>query len=180
MQSLCGELDARFQGMARSQDMIGWRRFMEGMISRGVVEIQRDHFQLSGLQWKLDRWATGLIIKLLEVTHGQWLYRNVVVHDKVAGSLAVTRKEVILSEIEDQLSKGDDGLLDEHKYLLEVNLDNGNSTDGDSQEYWLLAIRAARVACAARGRDNVQDDLPRLRPRNRPCRTYPPDGNDYG
>jgi hypothetical protein len=149
---------------------------MEGMISRGVVEIQRDYLQLSGVRWKLDRWATGLIIKLLEVTHGQWLYRNVVVHDKVAGNLAVTRKEGIRSEIEDQLSKGEEGLLDEHKFLLEVNLDNSDGTDGDSQEYWLLAIRAARVACAARGKDNVQD-LPRLRPRNR---IYSLDGHDYG
>jgi hypothetical protein len=170
MQSLCEELDTRFQGMARSQDMIGWRRFMEGMISRGIVEIQRDYLQLSGARWKLDRWATGVIIKLLEVTHGQWLYRNVVVHDKVAGSLAVMRKDGIRSEIEDQLSKGEEGLLDEHTFLLEVNLDELHETDGDSQEYWLLAIRAARVACAVRGSDNVQD-LPRLRPR---------DGHDYG
>ena len=151
---------------------------MEGMLSRGVVEIQRDHYHLNGLLWKLNRWATGLIIKLLEITHGQWLYRNVVVHDKLAGSLAVTRKEEIISQIEDELSKGTEGLLDDHKFLLEVNLDSFGSSngDGDSHEYWLLAIRAARVACAARGSNDVQD-LPRLRPR---ADLHPPDGQDYG
>ncbi len=54
MQSLCEELDTRFQCMARSQDMIGWQWFMEGMISWGVVEIQHDYLQVSGARWKLD------------------------------------------------------------------------------------------------------------------------------
>lgn len=104
MQDICAPHDARFCGMASSQDKIGWRRLMEGMISLGVVAIQRDYLSLHGLLWKLDRWASGLVIKLLEVTHGQWLYRNVVVHDKTAGSLATLHKEAIQEDIEEQLS----------------------------------------------------------------------------
>ncbi len=175
MQSFCGELDSRFLGMAQSQDRIGWRRFMEGMLLRGIVEIQRDYFHLQGLLWKLNNWATGLIIKLLEVTHGQWLYRNVVVHDKSAGSLAVTRKEEIISQIEAELSAGEVGLLDEHK----VNLDNVDSRDedGDRHKYWLLAIRAAQVACAASRSSEDTQNLPRLRPR---ANLHPPDRQDYG
>ncbi len=156
MQSLCVLLDARFRGMALSQDTIGWQRFMEGMISRGVVEIQRHYLYTHGLLYKLNRWASGIIIKLLEITNVQWLYRNIVVHDKVAGSLAVLNKDGILAEIESQR-----GLLDEHKYLLEVNLDNIDSTDGSHQEYWLLAIRAARIACAAHSDVEFQN-LPQL------------------
>ena len=30
-------LGARFRKLGRSQDMIGWRRFMEGMISKEMV-----------------------------------------------------------------------------------------------------------------------------------------------
>ena len=183
MQDICAPHDARFHGMASSQDKIGWRRFMEGMISLGVVAIQRDYLSLHGLLWKLDRWASGLVIKLLEVTHGQWLYRNVVVHDKTAGSLATLHKEAILDDIEEQLSRGEDGLLDEHKYLLEVNLDNLDSSDGSNEEYWLLAIRAARIACAARleDGDSAIGDRPRLRPRNASgIVRHPQDGQDYG
>lgn len=181
MRSLCISLDSRFQGMARSQDKIGWRRFMEGMISRGVVEIQREYFCRHGLSWKLDRWASGLVIKLLEVTHGQWLYRNIIVHDAVAGSMALIRKETILAEIEEQMERGEDGLLDEHKYLLEVNLDDLDDSDGSTQEYWLLAIRAARVACATVAPAEEATNRPRLRPRNTLQHiAHPLDGHDYG
>ena len=167
MESLCAGLDTRFQGMARSQDLIGWRRFMEGMLSRGVVAIQKDYWMSLGSVWKLKRWSTGLIIKLLEATHGQWLYRNVVVHDKVAGTLATTRKETLLEEIDAQIARGEDGLLEEHRYLLEINLDSMSESDGETQEYWLLAIMAARVACASRTDESVSDLITdsRLRPR---------------
>jgi hypothetical protein len=99
-----------------------------------------------------------------------------VVHDKIAGRLAVLHKEGILAEIEDQMAQGDDGLLEEHKYLLEVNLDGLDDTDCSDQEYWLMAIRAARTACAIIGHGEIQD-LPRLRSQNVP---HPPDGQDYG
>ena len=77
--------------------------------------------------------------RLLEVTHGQWLYRNVQVHD-VNASL---RKEEIIAEIEKQQEMGEEGLLPEDRYLLEINLDDMEITSGEKQEYWLLAIRAA-------------------------------------
>jgi hypothetical protein len=175
MEDICESLDGRFRGMAISQDKIGWRRFMEGMISRGMVVIQSEYLHLHGINWKLNRWATGLVIKLLEVTHGQWLYRNVVVHDRVVGDLAMMHKEGIRAEIEAQIDHGVEGLLEEHAYLLEVNLDELDDSDGSQHEYWLLAIRAARVACASRS-ENVEG-LTRLRPRNM---VRVQDGSDYG
>ena len=91
-----------------------------------------------------EKWARGLITKLLEITHGQWLYRNVHVHDKVTGTLATKRKEELKDAILDQLCTGEEGMAEEDKYLLEINLDNLETTSGIKQHYWLLAIRAAR------------------------------------
>lgn len=179
MQEVCRHKNDRLRGMAKSQDIIGWRRFMEGMISRRVIEVQREYLQMKGLEWKLDKWASGLVVRLLEVTHGQWLYRNVVVHDATAGRLAVVRKEKILAEIEDQQSKGETGLLEEHKYLLEVNLDDIGALDGTSHEYWLLAIQAARIACATIGEEDVQCTV-RGRTRSITRQLHESDGLDYG
>jgi hypothetical protein len=135
-----------FQRMARSQDGIGWQRFMEGMISRRLVDIQRDYFALRNASWKLDRWAMGLVVRLLEITHGQWLYWNVVVHDATSGRLAVARKDEIAEKIEEELAAGGLGLLEDDWYLLEVNLGDLSESTGEGQEYWLLVIQAARVS----------------------------------
>ena len=70
----------------------------------------------------MDNWAKGLAIKLLEATHGQWLYRNMLVHDTLSGLKAAERKEELLREIEDQIELGGSGLDEQDIYLLEINL----------------------------------------------------------
>ena len=140
-----GEQRALHGDMADSQDMIGWRRFMEGMISKEMVEIQREFCEVVETKMTAEQWARGLIIKLLEITHGQWLYRNVHVHDKVTGTLVTERKEELRDAILDQLYMGEEGMAEEDKYLLEINLDDLETTSGTKQHYWLLAIRAARI-----------------------------------
>ena len=72
---------------------------MEGMICTKLVEQQYIHLKLIGSNKTIKAWATGVVIKLLEITHGQWLYRNVVVHDATSGSMANKKKEDIQREI---------------------------------------------------------------------------------
>jgi hypothetical protein len=82
----------------------------------------------------MSRWTTGLILKLLETTHSQWLYWNVQVHNTVAGSRATVQKEQIQQEIEHQMELGVLGLLQEDKYLMEINLENMETTLGKRQD----------------------------------------------
>jgi hypothetical protein len=56
------------------------------------------------------------------------------------------QKERLVLEIEQQRALGNDGLLEEDKYLAEVNLDNMATTTGEQQHYWLLGIKTARKA----------------------------------
>jgi hypothetical protein len=118
---------------------------MEGMISVHVAVIQRDYWRLIGWRGSVVTWTRTLITKLMECTHGQWLYRNVMVHDRWCGVANALRKEQLLLEIEGQLENGDD-LLPEDQYLMEVNLGDIDQSSGDGHEYWLLAVKAARVA----------------------------------
>ena len=145
MTEITRDKSLRFQRMAASQDQIGWRRFMEGMISREIVQL---HFYTSFHAERetvgSTKWSKGLIVKLLEVTHGQWLYRNVHVHDFLAGTIATERKEELRQAIEDELDLGGEGLAEEDMYLLDINLDNLESSSGEEHTYWLLAFRAAR------------------------------------
>ncbi len=41
---------------------------------------------------------------------------------------------------------GEAGLLEEDNWMLEVNLSNLESTSGEQEQYWLVAIKANREA----------------------------------
>ena len=69
-----------------------------------------------------ERWGRELVTSLLEVMHGQWLYGNVQVHDKITGTLATQQKEELQMKIEHQQEIGTEGLLDDDCYLVECNL----------------------------------------------------------
>ena len=154
MEEITAGWGSGFREMAQSQDAIGWRRFMEGMISREILPIQADYVELGECSLSLDGWAQGLVIRLLEVTHGQWLYRNLHVHDAVAGVNATARKEEIQRFIEDQLEMGEEGLDERDHFLLEINLEDLETTSGEEQQYWLLQIEAARRDMALRERNS--------------------------
>ena len=119
---------------------------MEGMVCQRLREIQAMYTSIKGSGVTPEQWTTGVVIKLLEATHGQWLYRCVQVHDRVQGTIATQRKEELQREIEDEQEQGFDGLLEEDQYLEEVKLEDLENTSGERQEYWLVAMRAAREA----------------------------------
>ena len=146
MQEIVGDRSGPFQRLAKSMDTIGWRRFMEGMISSEVLEIQRNSNGLGQRRISVEKWGAGLVTRLLEVTHRQWLYRNVHVHDALTGDIASRRKEDLRKELEDQMEIGGAGLAEEDMFLLEINLNDLDTTSGEEQIYWLLALRAARIA----------------------------------
>ena len=154
MHDICVEydFDQEFFTMAHKQDVIGWRRFMEGMVCLGMRRIQSSFSKVLGISNReMTSWSCGLITKLLEATHGQWLYRCVQTHNTISGTNATMRKEQLQREIERQLDMDIGGDWErEDRYLAEVNLEDLESTSGANQEYWLLAIRTAREASRLR------------------------------
>jgi hypothetical protein len=154
MQEIVG-FQLQYRRLAASVDCIGWRRLMEGMISRELVELQKYAVTGTGSRMSVETWAKELVIKLLEVTHGQWLYRNVVVHDRTAGDLVTRRKEEIRDALEEQMELGEEGLAEEDRFLLEINLDELDNSTGEDQTYWLLSLQAARDARLLQQQNNA-------------------------
>ncbi len=78
-------------------------------------------------------------------------------HDRTTGTLISADKEELLKEVDYQLSLGPDRLDEQDRFLLECNFDELATTTGEHQEYWLLAIVAAREASRLRSfRDNTK------------------------
>ena len=141
---------------------------MEGMISKVATEIQQAHYNMLCAKKSAGRWAQGLAIKLMEATHGQWMYRNVQVHDATQGEERTKRKEELRDAITRQLDLGVEDLEEDDQYLMELvlKMDSLEESSGESQEYWLLAITAAREACRLRrggdgGEEVAGDEQPR-------------------
>ena len=136
--------------LARSQDIIGWDQYMVGMLSTQLSAVQSVYLMQHQSTHSVEKWVSGLITQLLQVTHGQWIYRCVLLHDQSTGTLISAHKADMLKEIEHQLALGNEGLEEEDKFLLECNFDELVTTNGEQQEYWILAIQAAREACRLR------------------------------
>ena len=127
---------------------------MEGMVCKGMRENQMAYTIVERSSATPKQWTAGVVTKLLEATHGQWLYRCIQIHDRNKGTQATIRKEELQKEIEDQQEMGYDGLLEEDKFLAEVNLEDLENSSGERQEYWLVAIHAAREAQILSGTTN--------------------------
>ena len=145
MSEICSAFGLEYRAFSSGQDLIGWRRFMEGLVDKEVSLIQHRYMKRYHIQGDAKKWTQRLIVKLLECTHGQWLYRNIMVHDSLAGEIANDRKETIRRQIEEQF-ESEEELLEEHQYLLDLNVGDMTIGTGDKQEYWLLAVQAARRA----------------------------------
>jgi hypothetical protein len=55
---------------------------MEGMVAKDLREIQATYSEIEGSNVMPKQWTIGVVIKLLETTHGQWLYGCIQVHDR--------------------------------------------------------------------------------------------------
>ena len=76
------------------------------MLLKEWIKIQQGHHTIFSGKYTPKKWAQLLVTKLLEVTHGQWLYRNIQVHGTSTGELATQRKEKLQKLIGDQLELG--------------------------------------------------------------------------
>ena len=79
---------------------------MEGMISKKLVCITEDYHALTGVGLPAMLWASQLVVWLLEVTHGQWIYWNIQVHDEQQGTLRTREKEELQQQTEEELERG--------------------------------------------------------------------------
>ena len=137
------------------------------MISTEITIIQQQYIAVNGSRMSMDKWCTGLITRLLEIKHRQWLYWNYIVHEPVSGTVATEKKEelLVLVEIERQRELGEAGLLEEDKYLAKVNLEEMATSLGERQHYWLLAIQNARnyytLKAQQESQQTVQSDTTR-------------------
>ena len=113
----------RLERLAKAQDRLGWDCMMEGRIPKLFVDHQRTHLAHTDTRMTAKRWARGLIQRLLQMTHKQWLLRNAKVHIKRKGTLTKEEHGKLLHKIESLMWTDPDDLLPEDHNLLNEDFD---------------------------------------------------------
>eukprot|EP00956_Cyclotella_meneghiniana_P021192 scaffold38237_cov55-Cyclotella_meneghiniana.AAC.1 len=132
--------------LAHQQDLIGWDNFMEGKISNMFAVVQHGHLcNASRLLTSFD-WTHHFISKLLHITHGQWIYRNITKHHEKHGLLPVAERRKLLREIDQVMQLPPEDIPEESRFLLEIDFTKLKNDSTDKQSYWVHAIKAAVTA----------------------------------
>jgi hypothetical protein len=118
---------------------------MEGIVSKELLELDMVDILVPRSRLTWESWIMGLITKLLEATREPWIYRNLTMHGHghVTGLMAMHNKECLQQEIEKQIKLGGEGLEEQDKWMLEVNLTDLNEISVEQEQYWLIAISTA-------------------------------------
>ena len=129
--------------LADQLDTIGWDNLMFGMIGSLLRPFQRNHLITSTSMLTPDDWTKQFITKVLHITHGQWIYRNVSRHHSKHGLLKDLERQSLLQEIEQYLSVSPEDVPEDSRFLLEIDFQSIRTAATESQSYWVHAMRAA-------------------------------------
>ena len=90
-------------------------------------------------------WVKIFISKILQITHSQWIFRNMTLHDRNGGELRRREAQKLRSEAERFAHMNPMDLKEQDRWLLE--LDGGKYIKGDGRYidkcYVIVAARAA-------------------------------------
>ena len=78
-------LSMEMRKVAASQDLIPWTCFMEGKLSKEIFLLQRHTLACSPSRLTIADWSRHLISQVLQMSHAQWVFRNVSLHDAAQG-----------------------------------------------------------------------------------------------
>jgi hypothetical protein len=146
--STMGFMSPQFKALAASQDLIGWRDFTEGHISTPFHAIQTFHLPMSSSYLNGEDWTKQFISKLLQITHSQWIFWNISLHDKTHGYLCIKKAEEIIQQINVHSEVAPEEVPEDSRFLLEINFFELSTFHLDTQTYWTLAMDAALKAKA--------------------------------
>jgi hypothetical protein len=164
-----GAMSPRMMALAQSQDKIGYRNFMEGHISTHFYEIQNFHLAMTSSFLYGADWVKQFTLKILHITHSQWIFCNFSLHNKRNGYLHNKKAEEIVLELESLAGLAPEDVPANSRFILEINFSDLIKSSLEPQKYWILTIHAAltaqrcQLAWGARARrivDKINRKLP--------------------
>jgi len=162
-----GRMSGDMLALAKGQDLIGYRHFMEGRISTKFWTIQSRHLALSDGHLSGTKWMKGFISRILKMTQSQWFYRNVSFHDKQYGYAKRKRVEELDHQIYQMSETSPRNIPQDSRFLLERDEHGLTKESVLKKEYYVEAMEAAikagrRIATMGRRARKVKQRMNRL------------------
>jgi hypothetical protein len=146
--STMGFMSPQFKALATSQDLIRWRDFTEGHVSTHFYAIQTFHLAMSSSYLNGEDWTKQFISKILQITHSQWIFWNISLHDKTHRYLHNKKADKIMKQINVLSDLAPEEVPEDSQFLLEINFSELSSYHLETQKYWTLVVDATLKAIA--------------------------------
>lgn len=134
---------------AVEQDSIGWQNFLEGKVSRRWRDLQEQYFLERGSSRLSEFWASGLVKRLLELTHSQWKFRSDYLHERNQQGLKRAEAAKLVASIQEQFALGTTNLARRDRHYILCGYDFVRSLSAKDQQAWLRGIQIARDSIPA-------------------------------
>jgi hypothetical protein len=103
-------------------------------------------------------WTWQFISRILQLTHLQWIFWNISLHDKTNGYLCNKKADKILQLINEFAEVAPEDVPKDSRFLLKINFSKLTKAHLETQTYWTLvdaaitakALESARCARAKR------------------------------
>ena len=125
------------------QNIIGWRGFIHGFISKHWEYAQSLYLQFISKRTTGKRWITSLIKKLWETIWSIWRYRNGLVHAQTNSPLHKITALLNISILK-ELQIGLDNLPPKYSYLFKMKMSQVLKTSLNQKKQWIITVWVAR------------------------------------
>lgn len=154
MLSLCG-VGSIYTPLACAVDDLGFRNIMEGRVPVLLYDLRNADISRCGLHKHAGHWCNGLILRLLQITHRQWMYRNGTVHFRGPDGLTSLQQQALVRKCEELLWTDPSTLLSDDQALLSIDFEELGNGNAAGRQVWVSEMESAVAAAqyAAYGED---------------------------
>ena len=146
--SMCslGQMSVAVREVAEDIDLIGRVDILHGRIPNSLRQFQQGYCATINSRMNGADWAKAFVTKLLDISHGQWTYRNFSLHNKVKGHLALTEQAEVLSEIATLACSRLEDIPPNSRFHVKLEVGRLDAQSLAQQKYWISAMKAALKA----------------------------------
>lgn len=142
--------------LAKFHDRPGWDNFVEGRICKLWLQARQEDIDHHNIRSTAEFWARGLMRKLLELTHRQWIYRNSYIHYKTPDGLSLRDHDRIMQQAESLMDTDPMELLPEHRALLDIDFEKLGEDAAMDRQLWVAEMESAVSAADHARRGSYQ------------------------